>query len=253
MKFRRHTANWEHKVWQWAIPAFVLGLAAAESRQETMSKIVAAEVMMALGGHETWNAIRYVDFAFVRRGNRLVLKWDRWTRDYRLDATNEDAQPVRVVMNLATGEGDVRVAGEPVSSEAKAEWLNRATRMWHGESYWLLMPLKLSDPGVKLTYEGRKEVAGTDYDVLGLAFDEVGVTPGDTFRVYVHPETRLVDRWTFKLQGGYEGDFRWTGWKEIGGLQIATERHGVDGEIIRMEDITLATEVPDGVFSFDAP
>ncbi|MDX1389448.1 MAG: hypothetical protein R3344_09685, partial [Acidobacteriota bacterium] len=36
----------------------------------------------------------------------------------------------------------------------------------------------------------------------------------------------LMDRFRFKLEGGAEGDYRWTKWQRYGGLLIATYKSG---------------------------
>jgi hypothetical protein len=132
-------------------------------------------------------------------------------------------------MNLQTRQGKAALDGRPLEGAELSEYLNRAARMWAGETYWLLMPYKLRDPGVQLTYVGEETVGGVVYDKLHLSFDKVGFTPGDQFTAYVNRDTHLMDRWQFKLESGFEGDFRWSNWERFGGILLATERTGRTG------------------------
>jgi hypothetical protein len=166
---------------------------------------------------------------------------------------NDAGVPYVVVMNLHTRQGRAAVEGRPLDGQELSEYLNLANRVWTGETYWLLAPYKLRDPGAILTYEGEESAGGVVQDRLHLRFENVGLTPGDQFWLYVNRNTHLLDRWRFKLQGGTEGDFRWTSWERFGGILLATERVGATGERILFEDIIVTDSMPDEVFSSLAP
>ena len=124
--------------------------------------------------------------------------------------------------------------------------------MWAGETYWLLMPFKWREEGVVLSYEGEEELDGKQYDKVRLTFEEVGVSPGDSYLAYVNRETHLMERWQFKLEGGAEGDYRWTRWYRYGGILLATERVSSD-ETIRFDDIFIGESMPDELFTSHEP
>jgi hypothetical protein len=210
---------------------------------------IADQMMEALGGQDNWDRARFIRFTFDRRGRRLNITWDRYTGAYRLEATNDRGVPYVVVMNLHTRQGRVALEGHQLAGAELSEYLTRASHIWAGETYWLLMPLKLRDPGVILSYEGDENVGGVDYDIVHLRFDNVGFTPGDEFWAYVNRETHLMDRWKFKLESGTEGDFRWSNWQRFGGILLATERTGADGEIISFQDIVVADSLPGELFT----
>ena len=48
--------------------------------------------------------------------------------------------------------------------------LERAYGAWVNDTYWLLMPYKLRDPGVNLAYDGEETLDGQTYDKLLLTF-----------------------------------------------------------------------------------
>jgi hypothetical protein len=148
----------------------------------------------------------------------------------------------------------VAVEGRPpIDGQEHSEYLSLATRIWAGETYWLLAPYKLRDPGAVLTYEGEEVQGSTTFDRIHVRFENVGLTPKDQFWLYVNRKTRLLDRWRFKLQGGTEGDYRWAGWERFGGILLATERLGATGDRIAFEDILVTDSLPDEIFTSLAP
>jgi len=237
-------------------PALLLAIllgAAPPAAFDEKANAIADEMMLALGGRENWDRARFFRFTFVRQGRHLNLTWDRESGRYRLEAVNDSGVPYVVVMNLATRQGRAAVEGRPLDGAELSEYLTLASRVWAGETYWLLAPYKLRDPGAILTYEGEETAGGTIYDRMHLRFENVGLTPGDQFWLYVNRKTRLLDRWRFKLQGGTEGDYRWTGWERFGRILLATERLGANGERILFEDILVTDSLPDEVFTSLVP
>src|SRR5438876_620493 len=67
---------------------------------------------------------------------------------------------------------------------------------WINDSYWFLMPYKLRDPGVTLKYDGEVKDSTTAavYDRLALSFENVGMTPGDRYWVYVNRANHRVEK-----------------------------------------------------------
>jgi hypothetical protein len=232
------------------IPAVLLALVlGAPPQADARASAIAHEMMDALGGHSRWEMARFFHFTFVRQGRRLTLTWDRYSGRYRLEAVNDAGVPYVVVMNLLTRQGRAAVEGRPLDGKELSDYLTLATRVWAGETYWLLCPYKLGDPGAILTYEGEEP----DHERLHLRFENVGLTPGDEFWLYVNRKTRLLDRWRFKLQGGTEGDYRWSGWERFGGILLATERTGANGDRITFENVIVTDSLPDDVFTSLSP
>ena len=218
---------------------------------ETSDRIASA-LLEAVGGQENWDQARFIRFTFVRRNRSPQFTWDRWTGRLRIESKNDAGIPYVVLMNVKTRQGKVFVEGRALNRGELSEYLNQAYAMWAGETYWLLMPYKWKDPGVVLTYVGDEEIEGVTYDKVHLAFEEVGRSPGDEYWAYVNRETRLMDRFRFKLQGGAEGDYRWTKWRRYGGLLLATERVS-DTDLIRFEDILVTDTLRDEFFTSPEP
>jgi hypothetical protein len=227
------------------------GPALAESDPEAVK--IAERTLEAMGGADAWEATRFLRFNFF--GARLH-HWDRHTGRHRLEGEREGNAYV-VLHNLRTREGQVWVNGEPQSGEAAEEWLERAYGAWVNDTYWLLMPYKMRDPGVTLAYDGEEEIDGAVYDKVKLTFDSVGLTPGDTYWAYVNRKTGLMDRWAYFLES-YEEDRKpthwlWLDWQDYGRIKLSPLRKNVeDGSERPLGELAVFDELPDAVFTSPA-
>lgn len=185
---------------------------------------IADRTMAAMGGRARWDAVRCVGWTIFGR----TQMWNKWTGDYRLD---EDT--LTVIMNLGTRAGRVWHSGAEVTDgDVRSAALDRARRVWTNDSYWVLMPYKLKDTGVRLAYAGERATEdGRAADVLGLTFSGVGDTPENRYEVFVDRATGLVSQWSFfKDAADTEARFTlpWNGWTEFGGVRLATGRGRTD-------------------------
>ncbi len=228
------------------------------SASQEQARVIAEEVMEALGGRESWDDTRYIRFSFF--GFRTHY-WDKSTGRYRVSWTDrESGQSHVVLMDLNTGEGRAFTDGTEITDdEALNRFLERARGAWINDTYWLLMPYKLQDPGVVLDYEGEEVVDGVVYDKLHLSFNDVGNTPGDEYWAYINRETRLMDKWVYLLQlreGQDErsrGEWKWNDWRRHGGILLSAERERMDGQKRSHEDVAVFEHVDDIVFSSPEP
>lgn len=110
---------------------------------------------------------------------------------------------------------------QAIAPEVKPAMAARAWSWFINDSYWLLAPAKVMDPGVNRALDDRGR--------LVLTFGDVGLTPGDTYRLTFDRERGVVTRWDFKLQSGREGAFRWTGYEQFGPLTLSTRRVSTGG------------------------
>ncbi len=222
------------------------------------ARVIAEEVMEAMGGWDSWHATRYIGFSFF--GFRTHY-WDKDTGRYRVSWTDRESGQSHVIpMNLQTGEGSVYVDGAEVTDAGERNgFLERARGAWINDTYWLLMPYKLQDPGVDLAYAGEEVVDGIVYDTLHLRFDEVGNTPGDEYWAYINRDTRLMDRWVYLLQlreGQDErsrGEWKWNDWRKYGEIMLSAERERMDGQKRSHEDVAVYEHVADRVFTSPDP
>lgn len=243
-----------------SLAAGSLSLALAQQKpagnSDPKAVAIADQVMKAMGGQANWDNTRHLRFMFF--GNRTHY-WDKWTGRYRLEGKTREGQPYVVLMNLNTKEGQAYLDGKPVEGEALKERLKGAYGAWVNDTYWLLMPYKLKDPGVILAYDGQEKVGEIVYDKLHLHFENVGLTPGDQYWAYINPKTHLMDKWIFLLQGTNEkgehfrGEYRWNNWQRYGNIMLSPEREGMDGQKRMMDNVAVYDTLPDEAFTSPAP
>ena len=214
---------------------------------------VAERVSQALGGEAAWNATRFLRFDFAVEAEGQVRfsrahTWDKWTGRYRLQGKTKEGQAFVVLMNVNTKQGAAWVDGQAVEGEALKKQLENGYAAWVNDTYWLIMPYKLRDPGVSLAHVGQE--AGCDK--ILLTFDGVGLTPKDRYWVWVNQKTGLVDRWDFVLKGepGPATTFEWKGWKAFGKIQLADDRRDPkSGRRIFFPVLETPASVEDAVFA----
>jgi hypothetical protein len=106
--------------------------------------------------------------------------WNKWTGDVRIE---KSANQVILVNNINTLKAKYE-NGTLVQDETKVNGLlEKGKALWINDSYWLVMPWKLQDPGVNLTYVKTEQLSnGTTADILQLTFN---VTPENKYWLYV--------------------------------------------------------------------
>jgi hypothetical protein len=222
---------------------------------------IADRVLQSLGGREAWDATRYIRFGFgTERDGKFQGRthvWDKWTGRYRVQGQTREGAPFVTLMNLNTRAGEAWMSGQRLGGDALKQELERAYGMWVNDTYWLLMPYKLRDPGVTLSYAGEERGAnGVAYDKLKLAFDNVGLTPKDNYWVWVNRDTGMVDRWDYVLKGEAvpPTTWTWTGWRKHGNIMLASERlNEKDNRKLLLHEIAVLESVPDEVFTAPDP
>jgi hypothetical protein len=219
------------------------------------AQAVADRVLQALGGKEAWDNTRYLHFTFAGRRSHW---WDKWNGRYRVEGQNREGQKYVVLTNLNTKEGTAYLNGQKAEGEQAKQLLDAAYGAWVNDTYWLLMPYKLKDPGVSLSYAGEETIDGKTYDKLALSFQNVGLTPGDRYWAYINRDTGLMDRWSFVLQDmpkdAPPSVWLWGGWQKYGNIMLAPNRNHVgDDRKLDLSDIAVADQMPDSVFTSPEP
>lgn len=215
---------------------------------------IADQVMKALGGKAAWDGTHYLRFTFGRRTHH----WDKWTGRHRLDGTTKEGQKYVVLENVNTHEGQAWLDGKKVEGDELKTWLDRGYGAWVNDTYWLLMPYKMKDPGVNLDYAGSEQIDGKTYDKLHLTFGKVGLTPGDQYWAYINHDTHLMDRWAYLLQDQPRDAaptvWLWQGWQRYGKIMLAPSRIQVGGDgKLPLSDIAVFDTLPDSVFTSSGP
>jgi len=212
---------------------------------------IADQVMSALGGAKRWNSLRGLRWSFevavhdtIRSSRRH--SWDKHTGWHKVSGKTRDGIPFTFIDNINTGEGRAWMNGQAIEGDSLAKLLKRAKSLWTNDTYWMLMPYKLRDPGVVLKYEDPVREGDYIWDKLALSFEHVGETPGDRYWVFVNRATHRVEKWEMVLQGDAPPPiaYTWEGWEQHGGLWFPTARRGAEGRVIYTRNIETVDAFP---------
>lgn len=234
----------------------LVGLAGPATAAEPSADALADRVLDGMGGADAWEATRYLVFEFAGRRSHW---WDRYTGRHRLEGMTEDGEPYVVLHDVHDrGEaGQVWIDGRPVTGERATKMLENAYAAWVNDTFWLISPYKLRDPGVHLLADGRETVNGVTYDKLRLSFDRVGLTPGDRYWMFIDPETGLVDRWEYVLESQEPPPtvWEWRDWERYGaGIMLSSLRvRQSDGRELTLGPIEVPESLPESVFTSPEP
>jgi hypothetical protein len=226
--------------------------------------------MQALGGPDAWHRTRYLRFEFaVDRGGKTVVSrihtWDRETGRYRLEARapkkgepgrTGTGDPFVLLTDIHGKQGSAYLDGRPLGGDQEKKYLDLAYPIWVNDTYWLLMPYKMKDPGVTLAYGGEEKKADGAWDKVVLTFDNVGLTPKDKYWAYVNRATGLVDRWEYVLNGGAgpPAAWLWKDWKRCGDILLASDRVSQQDDVrIHFPVLEAPSTLPERVFTSPEP
>lgn len=209
---------------------------------------IADQVMNAMGGRAAWDQTRYIKWNFF--GARKLL-WDKYTGWVRIEDQRSDLK-INVNINSEPLQGMVFKNGALFTdNDSIAYYLDRGKRIWINDSYWLVMPYKLKDSGVTLSYIGQDTLlSGASAHKLKLSFDQVGVTPQNGYDVWVSDEDTLVRQWAYYRNASDSVPMFITPWNEYqnaGKIKLSGNR----GER-QLTDIEVIETINDQFFqSFD--
>ncbi len=214
---------------------------AASAASADPAQALARATIARMGGIEAWDETRFLHWRFFGKREHW---WDKATGDVRIDTGD-----TLVLMNVETRAGRAWKDGAEVVEPAElAELLEAGYAWWVNDSYWLVMPFKLLDPGVRLALRGAAALPdGRPAQVLELTFDGVGLTPENRYEVYVADATGLIERWAFYAKASDTTpalESEWSGWQRFGQIWLATG-HGRGADW----DVWVADELPRALFT----
>jgi len=203
--------------------------------------VVADQVILAMGGEESWNNLNYISWTFF--GSRHLV-WDKKNGRVRIESPMDSSI---YLIDLKTKEGRFKKGNmETTDSKILGDRMNRAEGIWINDMYWLFMPFKLNDEGVNLKYLREDSVEGNLTSVLEMTFAGVGITPENKYEIFVDQSDHLVKQWTF-----YESSddsvayatWPWDNYQQYGNLLLSAERSDNKGPSnVRVYD-TLDDEI----------
>jgi hypothetical protein len=216
---------------------------------------IADQVMKALGGKEKWDSLVGLKWTFqTASGDTLrpgrTHYWDKRTGMHRVEGKNRQGQPFIMIHAMDGSLSKAWMDGVAIEGDSLAKLTKRAKSLWTNDTYWMLMPYKLRDPGVHLKYAGEAREGKVTYEKLALSFGNVGETPGDHYWVYVNRANHRVEKWEYVLQGQSTPPEVWTweGWEQHAGLWFPTiHRSGI--RTVYTRDVQAMSEMPASTFA----
>lgn len=205
---------------------------------------LADSIMMAIGGRKNWDATRFISWNFFGRRN---LTWDKHTGRVRIESVPDSTI---YLTNVNTMEGKVQIRGQELAEpDSLAKMLKRAKSIWINDSYWLVMPFKLKDSGVTLTYLGEDTLVNkSHYNVLRMTFENVGDTPQNKYDLYVGVKDNLIKYWSYygnANQDSVSWTRPWDNYQRYGNILLSADRSDNAGpKKVKVEDA-----LPDEVFT----
>ncbi|GAB3746323.1 hypothetical protein [Spirosoma pomorum] len=200
---------------------------------------IADQVMAAMGGRQAWEDTHLIAWTFqnIRR-----LVWDKWNGLVRIDNLQDDQT---VLLNVNNDQGRVyRNGHEILATDSLGFFLRQGKNRWLNDTYWLVLPFKLKDPGVTLKYLGKRpNQTGKPADLLQMTFKQAP----DKFWIWVDPKQHLVNQWAhFAKATDAQPMFTvpWLDYKQYGSILLSGERGVRD-----ISDIMVFTGLPGEVFS----
>jgi hypothetical protein len=234
--------------------------AAPQGEADPVAADIAKQLTDAMGGQTNWEKLPYLRFDFVvvsdgQERARFRHWWDKKRGRARVEGPDEKGQTVAAIFSLADRNGISFTGGMPDTDSASiASHIQNGYERWVNDSYWLVMPFKLRDPGTHVKH-ARTETgeSGQTYDVLELSFSPgVGLTPQDRYWLYVNRATHLVDRWEFVLTGREpppQGS-TWEEWTGVGPLRFSLLRRFKDRPaMLRFENVSAPESMDEKVFT----
>ncbi|WKK77154.2 hypothetical protein QYS49_08075 [Marivirga salinae] len=203
---------------------------------------LADKVIAAHGGEENWNNTRYIAWNFL--GARDLI-WDKYTGNVRIDFPGQEST---YLININQDTGRVKIGErELTKADSLAKYIERGKQIWVNDSYWLVFPFKLKDPGVQLKYVGQDTTKnGEEAEVISLTFEKVGFTPQNKYKAYIDPQSHLLLQWDyFRNASDSAASFQnvWTDYQEYGDIMLSSGRDERE-----LGNIKVAQEWDDGVF-----
>jgi hypothetical protein len=175
-------------------------------------------VFEASGGWR-WPKVRRIRFTFnLEQDGKLLVSA---SHDCNLRAGTDTVR-----CNDKTVTVNLRQPGDCADARA-------AFARWVSDSFWLLAPLRLREPGVRVRPVGE--------DSLEVSFDNAGPAVAGTYVFQIDRRTNLPRACRFVTAAGEETTATWERYRRVGGLTLSTE-HNLSGQRIFFTDISVETD-----------
>ncbi len=230
----------------------------------TRADSLALRVYQASGGPEVWQALPYVrfDYAVAHDGPRRLLAQHLWHRPsgrYRLEWIRQDDSLYVALFNVHTRRGQVYRNGRPLAAATNRRLLEEAYRRFVHDTFWLLLPVQLFEPGVQRFYEADSATA--TYEVLRLELARAEWLPALRYWLYVDRQEALITQLAYPARDNPKAlpaRYRWEGYQTwetpFGPVRLATRKVFRYAPLIIFTDNLVFPEVlPEALFTDPLP
>ncbi len=186
-----------------------------------------ADALIKASGGDAWPKVKSIQFTFnvEQDGKQLLSAKHQWDVANGMDTVTWAGKTATIKLNET-----------PSDENAKA-----AFQRWTNDSYWLLAPLKVRDPGTIVTPLTPPPGGAENFDVIQLKFGKVGLTPDDIYNLYIDRDSHLLRRWDYMPAPDKKVSGTWEGYQEFGGLKLSTE-HQFGDKRITFTDVKVETK-----------
>lgn len=230
--------------------------AASVFGQVNKEREIIDKVWNGIGGRAKWEETRYIRFTFSKEQDTLELDrrehiWDRYTGFYRIDFDQQDGKHQTILFNVNTKEGKAYIDTNELNDSISIKYLERAYSYFINDTYPLLLPAKLDDPGVIASALPDTVINSKNCYVLHLAFaDGIGLTPRDQYWVFIDQANGHIIRWKFLLQDTEEPEeANWEPYINTGELQLSNEKTEINDKFsIKYPVIETSKSIDESLF-----
>lgn len=193
-----------------------------------------AEEMLSALDKPGFDSINYIKWDFAGR-NQYV--WDKQDNDARVTMGEEI-----VFLDLDEITGKAFSKGIEIVGPDKGEMIQKAWTNWCNDSFWLIAPYKVFDPGT------TRSIVNLENGGKGLliTYESGGVTPGDSY-LWILNEENIPVKWKMWVSnipwGGAVST--WENWTTVySGAKIAT-KHNLGILQIIISDLEAGIQLSD--------
>lgn len=199
-----------------------------EAEEAEEAKASAAKVADA-HGIDAWPEVAEIHYTFkVAMPNREVARQWQWNV-----AKGE-------VTRVGYGNG-ITFRPDEVTAES-SKGLKEAHQQFINDSYWFLFPFQLEwSTYTPVLHDEPTTAPISDKEVTRLDIvypGEGGYTPGDTYRLFLDDDHRIVE-WTFARPGGQPKHHTWESLQQLGPIQVYTDHRAGENFRLHFTDVKL--------------
>lgn len=196
-----------------------------EGQQGEEAEALADKMLAALNA-PGWDTTRYVNWGFAERH---TYKWDRKT-----DSVVVSWNDTEVRLHTKSISGSATRKGKRLSGEELNELIQEAWSYFCNDSFWLIGPFKVRDPGTTRALVKNEQ----EGDQLLVTYTGGGVTPGDSYL------------WSFNPDGTPKAYQMWVSIIPIGGIEATWEDYTTlptGAKLAQLHDLGILTLKMTGV------